>query len=111
MTDHEITYTRDADHKHVAVCSCARWRSKGYKIRTDAQDAGDAHVVRGDEHNRAIAQFNRGQAQLRTELKWYEEQSENMLNSEKDREMWTLLADELRKRLGDAPDEGQLGLF
>jgi hypothetical protein len=111
MADHEIEIIRNRD-RFTAVCSCGRWKSASYLAREDAETKGEAHMVRGDQHLRALAQFSRGAAQLRTEWKWYVEQAENPLNSEAEREMWQQLADELEPRVKAPPtDEGQDALF
>lgn len=110
MSDHVIEIQRNGTD-FVAVCACRRWSSKAYKTRVDADDAGDRHVVRGDEHNRVLASFNRGTTRLATELKWYEDQSENPMNSKEEREMWRLLAEEIRPRVQRPPDEEQQALF
>lgn len=118
MSDHQITIftARTPDGpRYAAICSCKRWRSKYSAEENHARSAGDVHQYKGDQQNRAAAQFDRGRAQtvrtLSSELKWYEEQANNPLNSEKDRELWQALADELRPRVQGPPDEDQLGLF
>jgi hypothetical protein len=109
---HEITVHRNRNKRWFAACSCRRWTSNTYLLRNEAITAGEVHVFKGDAHLRALAQFQRGKARvnLASELKWYEEQAENLLNSREDREMWQLLADELRPRV-HASDEDQMTLF
>jgi hypothetical protein len=64
-------------------------------------------MARGDAHNRALAQFRRGRTSLRTELRWYEEQAQDPTNSEQERAMWAMLADEIRARAEPDNNEGQ----
>lgn len=109
--DHATQVESNDNGLWVAFCSCRRWRSKPYKDWSDADAAGDAHVVRGDEHLRAIAGLRHGRTTLRAELRWYEEQANDPMNSQKEREMWQLLADDLRPRAIGADNEGQLELF
>lgn len=105
MAEHAIHIER-LGPKFFAVCACTRWRSKGYETRENAEDAGDAHVVRGDEHNRALAALQRGGGTLASELKWYEEQAVNPLNAAEDRRMWAMLANDLRPRVKSASPSG-----
>lgn len=108
-----VSQRSDGVTTYVGVCSCGRYSTKPYKIRTDAQDAGDAHMVRGDSHNRAIAQFQRGHTakHLKSELKWYEEQADNPMNSPSERETWAGLASELRTRMNGSDESEQQALF
>lgn len=91
----------------VAVCACNRWRGKPHKEATGAADEGDAHIIRGDEHNRVLAAMHRGRTTLKSEYKWYVEQSENPLNSEKEREVWAKLAQDLYSRVHPPASEDQ----
>ena len=115
MADHEIEIATEPDKdrvRYIAVCSCRRWHSTAYLDRDDAVKKGEAHMVRGDQHLRALAQFSRGSAQLRSEWKWYVEQANNPLNTATDREMWQRLADDLEPRVkAPTQDEGQDALW
>ena len=99
--EHNITLDRNRDKKWVARCSCRRWVSNKYQLRSDAESAGEIHVFKGDGHLRALAQFDRGKARvnLGSELKWYEEQAENPHLTDDERDLWKMLADELRPRV------------
>lgn len=99
--DHKITLERNRDKKWIALCSCGRWVSNKYQLRSDAESAGEIHVFKGDNHLRALAQFDRGKTRvnLSSELRWYEEQSENPHLTDNERDLWKMLADELRPRV------------
>jgi hypothetical protein len=99
-----------ANHHYVAFCSCRRWRSEPYRDREHAVTKGDVHSSKGDMHNRVIAAMNHGsRVQAKTEMEWYREQALDPLNSEKDREMWQKLADELADRMkGDDTEQQEL---
>lgn len=116
MNEHKITCEQiEKNNRWIAICSCGRWRSSTYILESDAESAGEGHKFRGDSHLTALAQFTRGRtaANLRSELKWYEDQAEDPFNSEKDRKMWKILADELRPRVvqKNAEDDDQMLLW
>jgi len=101
VSDHQIEIVRyyppgKRNSHYSAICSCGRWRSDPYREREHAESKGLMHVARGDEHNRALAAEDRGNAQIRTTYKWYLEQSEDPRNSEEHRRMWHRLAEEIR---------------
>lgn len=106
MSDHQIKVRYADEGKHVAVCSCGRWKSNLFLDPQDADDAGTAHQIRGDLHNRAIAAAHRGTSPLKTQLKWYEEQAADMMNTAAQRQQWQILADELRPRVTGGPPQG-----
>jgi hypothetical protein len=99
MTEHVTHIENLPDNRKVSVCSCGRWRSAPYKIRSDAEGKGLMHAYHGDEDNRVTTTLNFNSGTLAAELRWYRDQAENTLNTGKDREMWKMLADELEVRL------------
>lgn len=117
MTDHQTTMNH-IDERWVAVCLCGRWRSDAYVERDDAENKALAHEIHGDNHLRAVAQFERGPQQLKSAAKYAHEQAEDPSVPEKDRKLWRRLADDLANRasvkLGPAgadDDNGQEALF
>lgn len=97
--------------RYVAICSCGRWRSEGYRDRSDAETKALAHETQGDEHIRALAALGRGSASLRSSYRWYVEQSEDPFLDEEQRAMWRRLADELRPRVQGATREADEPLW
>jgi hypothetical protein len=111
MADHSVVIQR-VGPKFVGVCSCGRWRTPPRVTRDDAETLGLAHEARGDEHNRVIAAMAHGGGTPASELRWYEEQAENVLNTKEEREMWQRLADDLRRRVKPkGPTEADAPLF
>lgn len=116
MAEHEIEIHRYVppgknNQHYIAICSCTRWRSAPYRERETAETKGLAHVTRGDAHVRALAAQDRGTSSLRTQMKWYLEQSEDPFSTPEQREMWKRLADELRPRVEGATDQDDVPLF
>jgi hypothetical protein len=97
---HETSIITVGDSGYIAQCTClARFR---VRVREDqAEDDATQHSW--------TPPLAKKRTTLKDQRKFFQEQIDHPGTSDKDRELWTLLRDELDKRLGT--DEEQEGLF
>lgn len=98
MSNHKITYEDCHNGLWIAKCSCRRQSKIALAVYV-AQWASDHE----NEVARVKALLARGSGTLKSERDWYLLQAANMENSEGERRLWQQLADEITRRLGDAP--------